>query len=270
MTFLLDFRQSYHCSVKTKKSARPQPPLSLSAVQDGIIGCERCPRLRTYCQAVAREKRAAYRTWTYWGRPVPGFGDPAARVLILGLAPAAHGANRTGRVFTGDGVGASGDFLMAALHRAGRANLDTSQDPDDGLVLRDVYIAAAVRCAPPANKPTPEEVASCLPHLEAELAHLPRLDTVVALGKIAWDAWLQLVARHVTLPRPRPAFAHGAVVSLAGLAPASSAGDQRALRLPPRLIGCYHPSRQNTNTGTVTPAMYDEVFSGLLGSPRRA
>ena len=255
MTFLHVFGQSYHCSVKTKKSPRPQAPLNLAAVRDGIIGCERCPRLRTYCQAVAREKRAAYRTWTYWGRPVPGFGDPAARVLILGLAPAAHGANRTGRVFTGDGVGASGDFLMAALCRAGRANRDTSHVPDDGLVLRDVYIAAAVRCAPPANKPTPEEVARCLPHLEAELAHLPRLDTVVALGKIAWDAWLQLAARHLTLPRPRPAFAHGAVVRLVN----------PALHIPPRLIGCYHPSRQNTNTGTVTPAMYDDVFSGLLG-----
>ena len=266
MTFLLDVGQSYHCSVKTKKSARPRQPLTLAAVRDGIIGCERCPRLRTYCRAVAREKRAAYRDWTYWGRPVPGFGDPEARVLILGLAPAAHGANRTGRVFTGDGVGGSGDFLMAALHRAGRANRDTSQRPDDGLVLRDVYIAAAVRCAPPANKPTPEEVARCLPHLEAELAHLPRLDTVVALGKIAWDAWLQLVARHVTLPRPRPAFGHGAGGQpgrpRAGLrAPAT----RRRLRIPPRLIGCYHPSRQNTNTGTVTPAMYDDVFGGLLG-----
>ena len=266
MTFLHVSRQSYHCSVKTKKRAPPGPPLTLSAVQEAIIGCERCPRLRSYCQTVAREKRAAYRDWTYWGRPVPGFGDPDARVLILGLAPAAHGANRTGRVFTGDGAGASGDFLMAALHRAGRANRTTSQVPDDGLVLRDVYIAAAVRCAPPANKPTPEEVARCLPHLEAELAHLPRLDTVVALGKIAWDAWLQLVARHITLPRPRPAFSHGAEADLAGLAPASSAVDRPAMHIPPRLIGCYHPSRQNTNTGTVTPAMYDDVFSGLLGA----
>lgn len=270
MTFLLDFRQSYHCSVKTKKSARPRPPLTLSAVQQGIIGCEQCPRLRTYCRAVAREKRAAYRAWTYWGRPVPGFGNPEARVLILGLAPAAHGANRTGRVFTGDGVGASGDFLMAALHRAGRANRDTSQRPDDGLVLRDVYIAAAVRCAPPANKPAPEEVTRCLSHLEAELAHLPLLDTVVALGKIAWDAWLQLVARHAALPRPRPAFGHGAVVSLVGLPPASGALSPSPFRIPPRLIGCYHPSRQNTNTGIVTPAMYDDVFGSLLNETRPA
>jgi uracil-DNA glycosylase family 4 len=232
-----------------------------------IVGCELCPRLRDYCRTVAAEKRRAFLDQTYWGRPVPNFGDPNARLLIIGLAPAAHGANRTGRVFTGDGAGASGDFLMAALHRAGRANRTTSQVPDDGLVLRDVYIAAAVRCAPPANKPAPEEVARCLTHLEAELAHLPRLDTVVALGKIAWDAWLQLVARHATLPRPRPAFGHGAEASLAGLAPASRAADQPTLRIPPRLIGCYHPSRQNTNTGMVTPAMYDDVFSGLLGTP---
>ena len=267
MTFLHVSGQSYHCSVKRKKSARQQPPLALSAVQADIIGCERCPRLRSYCQMVAREKRAAYRDWTYWGRPVPGFGDPEARVLILGLAPAAHGANRTGRIFTGDGAGASGDFLMAALHRAGRANRTTSQLPNDGLALRDVYIAAAVRCAPPANKPTSEEIANCLPHLEAEIIHLPRLDTVVALGRIAWDAWLQLVGRHLTLPRPRPLFGHGTVASLAGLAPAWSEAGRPALRIPPRLIGCYHPSRQNTNTGMVTAAMYDDVFSGLLGAP---
>src|SRR6188472_2840280 len=152
MTFLHVSRQSYHCSVKTKKRAPPGPPLTLSAVQEAIIGCERCPRLRSYCQTVAREKRAAYRDWTYWGRPVPGFGDPDARVLILGLAPAAHGANRTGRVFTGDGAGASGDFLISALNRAGFANIATSQRVDDGLQLKDVYIAAAVRCAPPDNK----------------------------------------------------------------------------------------------------------------------
>jgi uracil-DNA glycosylase family 4 len=215
-------------------------------------------------------RRAAYREWTYWGRPVPGFGDPGARVLILGLAPAAHGANRTGRVFTGDGVGGSGDFLMAALHRAGLANRDTSQRPDDGLLLRDVYIAAAVRCAPPANKPTPGEVTTCLAHLEAELAHLPKVDTVVALGKIAWDAWLLLVSRHAALPRPRPPFGHGTVVSLANLAPSTRAAGPPPFRIPPRLIGCYHPSRQNTNTGTVTPAMYDDVFSGLVGATARS
>ena len=191
---------------------------------------------------------------------MPGFGDPDARVLIVGLAPAAHGANRTGRVFTGDGVGGSGDFLMAALNRAGLANQDTSHRPDDGLTLTGVYIAAAVRCAPPGNKPTPAEVTTCLDHLEAELAHLPRVDTVVALGKIAWDAWLQLLARHSELPRPRPAFGHGFAVDWPGGdgTPGPLASGTRH-----RLIGCYHPSRQNTNTGVLTPAMYDEVFARL-------
>jgi uracil-DNA glycosylase len=243
--------------VKTKKSRHLRYPSSLSAVHAGIVGCERCPRLRTYCRAVAAEKRAAYRDWEYWGRPVPGFGDPQARVLILGLAPAAHGANRTGRVFTGDGIGGSGDFLMAALHRAGLANISTSQHPDDGLTLRDVYIAAAVRCAPPQNKPTPVEVTTCLDHLEAELAHLPRIETVVALGKIAWDAWLQLLTRHTVLPRPRPAFGHDVWVSWP---PHPTAKGPLCAGMAHRLVGCYHPSRQNTNTGTVSPAMYDAVF----------
>src|SRR2546422_7731154 len=139
---------------------------SLSVVRDAIIACEACPRLRRYCAEVARDKRRAYRDETYWGKPVPGFGDPQARLLLIGLAPAAHGANRTGRVFTGDGIGGSGDFLMGALHRAGFANLPTSRAPDDGLELADAFIAAAVRCAPPGNKPTPEEIATCLPHLD--------------------------------------------------------------------------------------------------------
>src|SRR5229473_1736460 len=159
----------------------------LSVVRDAIVTCDACPRLRSYCAEVAREKRRAYRGDIYWGKPVPGFGDPMARLLLIGLAPAAHGANRTGRVFTGDGVGGSGDFLMAALHRAGFANIATSQRPDDGLVLRDAFIAAAVRCAPPANKPTPAEIARCQPHLEAELTALPDVQVVVALGKIAFD-----------------------------------------------------------------------------------
>lgn len=247
--------------MKTKKSPRLRRPSSLAEARENITGCNRCARLRTYCRAVANEKRAAYRDWEYWGRPVPGFGDPDARLLVLGLAPAAHGANRTGRVFTGDGVGGSGDFLMAALHRAGYANLPTSHHPDDGLRLRDVYIAAAVRCAPPQNKPTPGEVATCLDHLEAELAYLPRLRTVVALGKIAWDAWLQLLARHAALPRPRPAFAHGAVTEWPAW-PGATGPLHSGLRH--RLVGCYHPSRQNTNTGTVTPAMYDEIFQDIV------
>ncbi|MCC7242914.1 MAG: uracil-DNA glycosylase [Acidobacteria bacterium] len=257
MTFLLVARQSYHCSVKRPKSTRLRHPAALSAVRGRIILCERCPRLRDYCRAVARDKRAAYRSWTYWGRPVPGFGDPDARVLILGLAPAAHGANRTGRVFTGDGAGGSGDFLMAALHRAGFANQATSERRDDGLRLTGAYIAAAVRCAPPGNKPAPAEIAACLDHLEAEVAALPQVDTVLALGRIAWEAWWQLLGRHVPLPRPRPAFGHGATVDLRAL----GAGHRVAT-----LVGCYHPSRQNTNTGTVTAAMYDAIFQTLPGA----
>ncbi len=177
---------------------------------------------------------------------MPGFGDPDARVLLVGLAPAAHGANRTGRVFTGDGVGGSGDFLMAALHRAGFANRDTSQRADDGLALTGAYILAAVRCAPPDNKPTPEEITRCLDHLDAELAELTRVQVVVALGHIAWDAWLQRLKQRGVAPKPRPRFGHGAVAPMGtGL---------------PTLVGCYHPSRQNTNTGRLTAAMMDEVF----------
>lgn len=218
---------------------------TLADVREAIVACEACPRLREYCQRVGREKRRAYRDDTYWARPVPGFGDPDARLLILGLAPAAHGANRTGRVFTGDGVGGSGDFLMASLERAGFANIPTSQRPDDGLRLTDAFIAAAVRCAPPENKPTPEEVARCLPHLDRELAALPRVHVIVALGKIAFDAYLQLLKTRGIGIRPRPAFAHG------------SAGRLPDGRL---LIGCYHPSRQNTNTGKLTAPMMDAVF----------
>ena len=237
-----------------KGRARARTPSSLSAVQTAIISCGRCERLRTYCQDVAKKKKAAFTHEVYWAKPVPGFGDPNARLLILGLAPAAHGANRTGRVFTGDGVGASGDFLMAALKRAGFANLSTSQRPDDGLALTDAYIAAAVRCAPPANKPLPDEVDRCLPHLQDEIAHLPRLQVVVALGKIAWDAWLKLLVMNGgILPRPRPAFGHGATWIHNGIA----------------LVGAYHPSRQNTNTGVVTPKMYDEVFDAVRQSLRR-
>ena len=220
-------------------------PTALQAVHDAIIACEECPRLRRYCAEVARDKRRAYREDTYWGKPVPGFGDRQARLLLVGLAPAAHGANRTGRVFTGDGVGGSGDFLMGALHRAGFANIPTSRDPNDGLVLCDAYIAAAVRCAPPDNRPAPEEIARCLPHLQAEVDALPRVRVIVALGKIGFDAYLQLLKRRGIVVRPRPVFAHAA-----------------RYRLPnsQTLVGCYHPSRQNTNTGTLTPRMMDGVF----------
>ena len=229
-------------------------PSTLSAVQTAIITCDRCERLRSYCREVGRTRKASFKNEVYWARPVPGFGDPNGRLLILGLAPAAHGANRTGRVFTGDGVGASGDFLMAALKRAGFANISTSQRIDDGLTLKDAYIAAAVRCAPPANKPLPEEIDRCLAHLQNEIVHLPRLQVVVALGRIAWDAWLKLLALNGdAIPRPRPVFGHGA----------------RWIHNGITLVGAYHPSRQNTNTGVVTPKMYDEVFSAVRQSLRR-
>jgi len=201
--------------------------------------------LRDYCARVAQEKRRAFRDETYWGKPVPGFGDPRARLLLIGLAPAAHGANRTGRVFTGDGPGGSGDFLMAALHRAGFASIPTSRHPDDGLRLRDAFIAAAVRCAPPDNKPTPDEIANCRVHLDAEIAALPRVAVVVAFGKIAFDAYLSLLKSRGLTIRPRPEFGH----ALAHEMPNGVT-----------LIGCYHPSRQNTNTGRLDARMMDRVF----------
>jgi uracil-DNA glycosylase len=232
--------------------------LTIAQAGERIVSCVRCPRLRAYCERVAREKRRAYLMDTYWARPVPGFGDPRAELLIVGLAPAAHGANRTGRVFTGDGGGGSGDFLMAALHRAGFASLPTSRSIDDGLKLRNAFIAAAVRCAPPDNKPTREEIRNCQPHLDAEVAALARIRVVVGLGKIAFDAYLQLLGARGLRLRPKPAFGHG-----------------RAHALPngQLLIGCYHPSRQNTNTGKLTSQMLDRVFelarAGLPGARDR-
>jgi len=219
--------------------------LSLSKVHQDIVSCNKCPRLRTYCIEIGRVKRAAFRHDTYWAKPVPGFGDPNARVLILGLAPAAHGANRTGRVFTGDGGGGSGDFLMTAMHRNGFASIPTSQSITDGLTLTDAYIAASVRCAPPDNKPTPEEIHACRPHLHAELAHLPNVRVVVALGKIAFDVWWRVMQEKGVAARPRPAFGHGVVCRVPG---------------SPIVIGSYHPSRQNTNTGKLTAPMMSAVF----------
>ena len=218
-----------------------------------IVACTQCARLRAYCLEVAQTKRRAYKNDAYWGRPVPGFGDPAARILVLGLAPAAHGANRTGRVFTGDGHGGSGDFLMGGLHRARLASIPTSQHAADGLTLRGVFVAAAARCAPPSNKPLPHEVEQCRVHLAAEVAALSHLRVVVALGKVAWDAWLAFVATNTPLPRPRPVFSHGAVARLAPDGTQGPAGFT--------LVGAFHPSRQNTHTGRVTPVMYDTVFS---------
>jgi len=241
-------------TTKDMASKRPdsaRDARTLVAVRDRIVACEQCPRLRTYCRTVAREKRRAYAADTYWGRPVPGFGDPAARLLLVGLAPAAHGANRTGRIFTGDGAGGSGDFLMSALHRTGFANLATSERADDGLRLTDAYIAAAVRCAPPGNRPTPDEITRCLPHLEAEVAALPRLRVVVALGRIAFDVWLRVWTGRGGVLKPRPQFGHGVVVRLA-----SPPGG-----LPRVLVGCYHPSRQNTHTGRLTAVMLERVLA---------
>ncbi len=219
--------------------------MSLSNVHHDIVTCAKCERLRSYCSEIARVKRAAFRNDTYWARPVPGFGDPAARVLVLGLAPAAHGANRTGRVFTGDGGGGSGDFLMTAMHRHGFASIPTSQSIDDGLRLTDAFIAAAVRCAPPDNKPTPEEILACQSHLEAELGHLKNVRIVVALGRIAFDVWWRVMARRGVALKPRPPFGHGVVCR-------PPAG--------PIVIASYHPSRQNTNTGKLTSAMMSSVF----------
>jgi uracil-DNA glycosylase family 4 len=220
----------------------------LAAAQAAIVSCDRCPRLRAYCAEVARVKKRAYRDEVYWGKPVPGFGDPEARLLIVGLAPAAHGANRTGRVFTGDGVGGSGDFLMAALHRAGFASMPTAQRADDGLRLTGAYIAGAVRCAPPDNKPTPEEIARCLPHLDAETAALPHVRVVVALGRIGFDAYLRLLRHRGMVVTPKPLFGHG----LRHMLPNGQI-----------LIGCYHPSRQNTNTGKLDARMMAAVFTSV-------
>jgi uracil-DNA glycosylase family 4 len=215
----------------------------LAELADEIEHCRACPRLVAWREQVAREKRAAFRDEEYWGRPVAGFGDPHARVLVLGLAPAAHGGNRTGRVFTGD---RSGDWLFAAMHRAGYANQPTSVARDDGLRLTDAYVAAAVRCAPPDNKPTREERDRCLPYLVRELELLDRVGVIVTLGAFAYEAlWTVLRADGVPLPRPRPKFGHGVEVSTA-----------RAT-----IIGCFHPSQQNTFTGKLTEPMLDAVFA---------
>ena len=223
----------------------PERSRALADVRDAIVTCDRCLRLRSYCARIAREKKAAHRDDTYWGRPVPGFGDPSARVLVLALAPAAHGANRTGRVFTGDAPGGSGDFLMRAMHAAGFANIPTSRHPEDGLQLDDAYIAAAVRCAPPDNKPTPDEILACHPHLVAEAAALPQVRVIVALGRIGFDAAWRLLAGRGILVKPKPAFGHGLVYHPS-----------------PRMsvVASYHPSRQNTNTGVLTPPMLESVF----------
>ena len=215
----------------------------LRALHAEEIACRRCPRLVEYREQVARDKRRAFRDWEYWGRPLPGFGDPDARLMIIGLAPAAHGGNRTGRVFTGD---RSGDWLYETLHRFGFANQPISAHRNDGLRLTDAYVNAAVRCAPPDNKPTPAESESCRPYLERELALLPRLRVIVPLGRFALDAYLaarRAIAQPV--PQPRPAFAHARVHLLSNVS----------------VVCSYHPSQRNTQTGMLTHAMFDHVFA---------
>jgi uracil-DNA glycosylase family 4 len=232
-----------------------EPMRSLLDIRNEIVACERCPRLRKYCLKVGREKRAAYRKEIYWGRPVPGFGDPAARIVIVGLAPAAHGANRTGRIFTGDGTGGSGDFLMAALRANRLANHDYSRSADDGLVLDDVWMLAAVRCAPPGNKPLPREFANCYPHMRNEIAALTRARVYVALGRLAFDACRQLLRDLGFVPPAAHAFSHGGVTVIPG---------------GPTVVSSYHPSRQNTHTGRLTPAMLRDVFRKALKAADRA
>jgi uracil-DNA glycosylase family 4 len=209
----------------------------LGSLERRITSCRRCPRLVAWREEVAEVKRAAFAGWEYWGRPVPAFGDPQARIMVLGLAPAAHGGNRTGRIFTGD---RSGDWLFAALWRAGLANQPESVSRDDGLRLRDCWVTAAVRCAPPANRPSPAERDNCLPYVASELALLARVRVIVCLGGFAWDAALRVLEA----PRPRPRFGHGAEAVV---------GERT-------LLGCYHVSQQNTFTGRLTEPMLDAVF----------
>ena len=216
---------------------------ALRALTAEIVECRRCPRLVAWRELVAREKVARFRDETYWGRPVPGFGDPAARILVVGLAPAAHGGNRTGRVFTGD---ASGDFLFAAMHAVGLVNQADSGRADDGLELLGAYVAAGVRCAPPANKPTPLETATCEPFLVRELGLLADVRVLVALGAIAWASCFRVIAAVTgeARPRPRPRFGHGAEARVAGYT----------------VVGSYHPSQQNTFTGKLTQPMLRSVL----------
>ncbi len=230
--------------------------MNLEDLETEVTNCRLCPRLVAWREEVAQVKRAAFRDQEYWGRPVPGFGDPDARIVVLGLAPAAHGGNRTGRIFTGD---RSGDWLFAALWRAGIANQPQSISRGDGLTLRDCWITAAVRCAPPANKPMPAERDTCGAWLRAELDLLTRVQVIVCLGAFAWDAAL----RQFGSPRPRPKFGHGAqaLVSV-------PAGDRSPAERPLTLLGSYHVSQQNTFTGKLTEPMLDAVFARALDLAR--
>ena len=219
---------------------------SIEALREEVIACTLCPRLVEYRQRVADTKRRMYREWDYWGRPIPGFGDPEARVLMVGLAPAAHGGNRTGRVFTGD---RSGDWVYGTLHKFGFASQPTSVHRDDGMALEDAYITAVVRCAPPSNKPLREELLACRPYLLRELGLLKRLQVVVVFGKIAFDAYLAACnSLGQALPSPRPKFGHGATYALpSGI----------------NLVASYHPSQQNTQTGRLTTEMFESIFASV-------
>ena len=217
-------------------------PDALTVLEQEIIACRKCPRLVAWREEVARVRRRAFRDQTYWGKPVPGFGDPNARILVLGLAPGAHGSNRTGRMFTGDG---SGDFLFPALFRAGLANQAVARDQQDGMSLKDVFITAICRCAPPSNKPTPEEIRNCRPWLEAELSLLDKIQGVVLLGKIAFDGWLNLPFTK-EFDKKNIVFGHNQLYE-----PGKSL---------PWMLSSYHPSLQNTQTGKLTTAMFDEIW----------
>jgi uracil-DNA glycosylase len=218
-------------------------PLWLKNLNSQVVACVRCPRLVTYREQIAREKRRAYLDWDYWGKPVPGFGDPNARVIVLGLAPGAHGSNRTGRPFTGD---ASGNFMYPVLHETGFASQPSATDRNDGLKLKDLYITAAVRCAPPDNKPFPQELANCAPYLDRELNGLKNAKVIVALGKIGFDAYLNYLTRAGKLRTKKPyAFQHGACYPMP---------DGKTL------LASYHPSNQNTQTGKLTRLMFMKIF----------
>jgi uracil-DNA glycosylase len=220
---------------------------SIAAIQNEVVRCTKCKELRVYCEQVAAEKKRAYRDWTYWGKPVPAFGDPNARVVLVGLAPGAHGSNRTGRMFTGD---ASGDFLYPALHRAGFASQPSAVSKDDGMELRDCLITAALRCAPPQNKPTPDELRRCFPYLVREFAALERMQVIVGLGAIGTKAAIDALKELGYTISPAPwRFGHGVeIIATLG---------KRTITL----IASFHPSRQNTNTGKLTPKMFDAIFA---------
>jgi len=226
---------------------------SLTVLHHEVVACGRCPRLVEYRERIGREKRRAYLDWTYWAKPVPGFGDPNARVLILGLAPGAHGSNRTGRPFTGD---SSGNFMYPVLHRTGFANQPIAKHVDDGLKLTDAYITAAVRCAPPDNKPTPQEIANCAPFLDRELDALTNVKLVVALGRIGFDAYLNYLRRKgIVKSKAEYVFGHGATYTMPnGMI----------------LLASYHPSNQNTNTGKLTEEMFTEIFRAAKRLLKRA